>query len=221
MRILLSVLLLILCATTAQAQVAVAAPGYLASVPDSGRIAFRVVREEADIGTHVLTFRRDGGKLIVDIAVDLKVTAFGYVIYTYRHRGTEIWRDNRIVSVKTETDDNGTKLSVVAISGESGINVEAGGKQKVLPANYMPSSHWNPAWLSAGGLLNTATGEPVQPKVAGPTSEKITTARDQVEAARYTISSPRQAEIWFDTAGRWIKAKFVAADGSLIEYILQ
>lgn len=223
MRSMALLLLLVGLAPAAQAQAVpvVAITGMNSAVPASGRIVFHAIREDQDIGTHVLNFRRDGVDLTVDIAVDLRVTAFGQTVYTYRHRATEIWRDNQILSVKADTDDNGQKLSMVATATESGLNVDAGGKQYVLPLGYVPTSHWNPAWLNAQGLINTASGEALHPVVKKQAVERIATATAQIEATRYTVTSPRQGEIWFDNSGHWVKGRFVASDGSVIDYVLQ
>lgn len=191
------------------------------SIPDSGRIAFRVVREEADIGSHELRFRREGDRLLVDVTIDLKVTFLGVPLYRYSHRASEAWEQGRLVALRTTTDNNGTASAVEGRATEGGFLVKAGGKETLMPANTYPSSHWNRAWLEGQPLLNTQTGERIDFKATASGSETVETAKGPLSAQRFAITGDLRKEIWFDAAGRWVKTSFAAPDGSVISYVLQ
>lgn len=198
-----------------------AAPAFIASVPDTNRIAFRVVRDEVDIGSHELTFRRDGERLDVDISIDLKVTFLGVALYRYSHRARETWQDGRLTALETATDDNGTPYKIAGRAGEAGFIVSVGGKETVFPADAFPSSHWNRAWLDGRPLINTQKGEKIAFTVADRGEETVTTASGSLPARRFAITGDLRKDIWFDAAGRWVKTRFDAPDGSSIFYVLQ
>lgn len=194
---------------------------FAASIPDTNRIAFRVMRDDVDIGSHELTFRRDGERLDVDIAIDLKVTFLGVALYRYSHRARETWQDGRLTALETATDDNGTSYKILGRSSEAGFIVSAAGKEAVFPADALPSSHWNRAWLDGKPLINTQKGEKIDFTVADHGEETVATASGSLSARRFAIIGDLRKDIWFDAAGRWVKTRFDAPDGSSIFYVLQ
>lgn len=198
-----------------------AAPAFVASIPDTNRIAFRVVRDEVDIGSHELTFRRDGERLDVDIAIDLKVTFLGVALYRYSHRARETWQGDRLIALETATDDNGTPYKIVGRAGTEGFTLSSGGKETVFPADAFPSSHWNRAWLQGRPLINTQKGEKIAYTIAPRGEESVATAGGSANAERFAVTGDLRKDIWFDAAGRWVKTRFDAPDGSSIFYVLQ
>jgi hypothetical protein len=197
------------------------ATAFAASIPDTGRIAFRVMRDDVDIGSHELVFRRDGERLDVDIAIDLKVTFLGVALYRYSHRARETWQNGRLIALESATDDNGTPYKIVGRGNEAGFAVSVGGKESVFPADALPSSHWNPAWLDGKPLINTQKGEKIDFTVADRGEETVATASGSLPARRFAIAGDLRKDIWFDAAGRWVKTRFDAPDGSSIFYVLQ
>src|SRR5262245_21339918 len=91
--------------------VAYACPGRAGlPVPSGERLSFRLMRHGSAIGTHSMTFRRDGDSLTVDIAVDVLVK-FGPIPFVrYTHRNQERWERDRLIGFASRTDRNGTKL---------------------------------------------------------------------------------------------------------------
>jgi len=197
------------------------APSFAASIPDTNRIAFRVMRDEVDIGSHELTFRRDGERLEVDIAIDLKVTFLGVALYRYSHRARETWQDGRLTALEAATDHNGTPYKVAGRASADGFILSMGGKETVFPADAFPSSHWNRAWLQGRPLINTQKGEKIAYAIAPRGEESVATASGPVTAERFAVSGDLRKDIWFDAAGRWVKTRFDAPDGSSIFYVLQ
>jgi hypothetical protein len=191
-----------------------------ASIPDNGRLSFRVMREESDIGSHELIFRRDGTRLDVEIAIDLKVTLLGISVYRYSHRAQETWESGRLIALETVTDDNGKPFKVSARISDSGFVVIANGSEAIFPADIFPSSHWNRAWIDKP-LLNTQTGEKINYTAASRGSETIAIASGSLAAEHFTTAGDLRKDIWFDAAGRWAKSRFAAPDGSSISYVLQ
>jgi len=191
------------------------------SIPASGRIEFKVLREDVDIGRHAVSFHRDGGLLRVDVAIDLDVSFLGISLYRYSHQASEIWRDGRLVALQTSTDKNGERFSISGRADADGFVVNAGGVERAFPADVMPSSHWNRTWLDGRALINTQTGQRIDYRAAPLRSESIETADGSRKAERFAISGDLVKDIWFDAGGRWISSRFKAPDGSTISYVLE
>ena len=78
-----------------------------AAVPTSGRLAFRAFRNDSPLGTHVVTFATSGPTLTVTTAIDYQVKLGPITLFRYSLRSTETWRDNTLLSVRAETNDDG------------------------------------------------------------------------------------------------------------------
>ena len=83
----------------------------------------------------------------------------------------------------------------------------------------LPISHWNAALLAGGPLLNGMTGEVDEVKVAEQGFDTVSTRNGSLRARHYLYSGDLSGEIWYDEDGRWVKLRFRAEDGSMIDYI--
>src|SRR5215510_8309528 len=70
-----------------------AAPTAAQPVPAEGRLDYAIMRSGDQVGTHTITFRREGDRVIVDIAVDAQVRVLGITAYRFNQRSSETWRD--------------------------------------------------------------------------------------------------------------------------------
>jgi len=194
-------------------------PGTLAAaIPPGNRIAFRVTRNDAPIGTHVLDFARDGADVRVQVAIDFAVRFLGVTAFRYVHRNTEVWRGDRLLSINATTDNNGSLLAVKARANGRGIDVE--GTQSgvyVAPAEAVSTSYWHGAFLR-GQKIDTQGGRLLATTLARIGEETVPVAGGSVQATRWRIEGDFALDIWYDAAGTWSRLRFVRSDGSVILY---
>ena len=133
---------------------AVAAP-----VPSTNQMAFSVWRKGSRIGEHRLSFRSDGDRLVVDIDIDLQVK-FGFVtLFRYSHHNTEVWEGNRLVSLDSETYDDGSQYNLTVREADGALQVDGFSGRFEVPADTLSSSYWNPGTLTEGdNRIETPTG---------------------------------------------------------------
>ena len=218
---LICLLLILPTAPDARAQqsiAAIAAPAET-SVPETGRIAFRVIREDVEIGAHEVRFRRDGERLDVEVEIDLNVTFLGMSLYRYRHRAQESWSGGRLVALQSTTDDNGERHEVSGSAGPDGFVVRTAAGETAFPADAVPSSHWHRFWLEGRPLINTQTGQRIDFSARRLGTEAVVTASGTTPAERFAVSGALRKDIWFDAAGQWTATRFKAPDGSTISYL--
>jgi len=208
--------------------------------PYGDTLRFAVHRNGEPIGSHVLSFRHEGDKRIVSTTIDFSVKVLGVTAYRYTHRGNEVWTGGALQSLDARTDDNGKQYTVnarhqggplVVVRESSDTVVKTmfndQGLQKpepvreTLPANLLPSTHWNVNQVRQSSLLNTQYGTISRTQITPIGREKVKTASGTVEATHYRYSGDITLDQWYDDRGRWVKAAFKAFDGSTIEYILQ
>src|SRR5262245_61942750 len=66
------------------------------------------------VGTHVASFTRVGDDLQVSTKIKLAVKIAGVTLYTFESDGIEVWRDGRLISASSTTNDNGRQKLVSA-----------------------------------------------------------------------------------------------------------
>ena len=209
--------------------------------PYGQTLAFNVFRNGQEIGRHTLTFESDGPNRVVTVAINFGVKAMGITAYRYTHADREVWNGDTLQALDSQTDDNGKKYKVHVQRGAKGLTVERQApadainastadqglqppsiEHEVLPADILPTSHWNIAQVKRSVLLNTQYGTLARVQVTPMGREPVKTATGAtIEATRYHYTGDIRMDQWFDDRGRWVKGMFAAPDGSTIDYVLQ
>src|SRR4051794_38692349 len=66
-------------------------------------------------GQYTMTFTRaDDGSTHIACDAHVKVTVLRITAYHYDYTGTEVWKDGRLLSLRSTCDDDGKKFRVVA-----------------------------------------------------------------------------------------------------------
>ncbi|MFO1083458.1 MAG: DUF6134 family protein [Reyranellaceae bacterium] len=217
-------------------------PAAAEEFPYGRNVTFDVYRNGQPIGQHTLVFQQDGANRTVTVAVDLAVKALGVIAYRYQHNSKEVWNKNALQALEASTDDNGQKYSVRVKRGGDGLTVERQSPaatvaaaetsdqglqpstvaREVLPANLLPTTHWNVNQVGQSALLNTQYGTKSKTQVTKLGRELVKLANGTtVQATRYHYTGDIRMDQWFDDRGRWVKSAFPAMDGSSIDYVLR
>ena len=78
------------------------------ALPPGGAIAFRILRDGVEVGTHRIDFARRGDTTIAHVAIDIAVSYAWITVYRFAHRATETWHGAHFAGIESRTDDNGT-----------------------------------------------------------------------------------------------------------------
>ncbi|MEM6534092.1 MAG: DUF6134 family protein [Pseudomonadota bacterium] len=199
------------------AEVAVPTPW----TPEDGDIIdFEVLRKGKPFGRHVLTFTRaaDGALTVVN-DVDLKVKIGPITAFRYTLDSTERWAGGQLVSMTGNTNNDGKKTSVDAEAVDGKLVVESSLFDGELPAETIPSSHWNILQAYSSQMLSAESGEVLPIEQVNLGVETIEAGGQQIEATHYRLLSDIDVDLWYDDQSRWVKLAFEAR-GQSIEYVL-
>lgn len=191
------------------------------------QLVFAAYRNGQPIGTHRLSFDRQGDRLVVTTTIELAVKMVGITAYRYTHRGREIWLGRELVSFDSSTDDDGKPYAVRASRENGQLQVERTGPdargpvRNALPADLLPSTHWNVDQAAQGFLLNAQKGTRERITVTAAGRESVRTSSGVIAATRYHYEGDVRMDQWFDDRGRWVRSRFVVFDNSTIDYVLQ
>jgi hypothetical protein len=141
--------------------------------------------------------------------------------FEFTHDCEEVWQSGRLVSLRSKTNDNGDKFQVTAKATPEGIRIEGPGGPAIAPADaYTSNSVWNTAVLEQKTVIDAQHGGIIGLSVRPQGEQEVAVAGQQVPAEKYQVVTPFVAgNVWYDEAGRWVKALF-EKDGEQMEYRL-
>jgi hypothetical protein len=198
-------------------------PAAAQQVPPEGTVEFAIMRNGDQIGTHRLTFRREGDRLLVDLAVNVQVRVLGITAYRFTQTGNEVWRNGRLVALESNGNNDGTAFAVRVREADGGLVAESGGRNVRFPADAIPTDVWNPLQLQRSVLLHSLEGTALRATTRD-LGERTFTIGGRAVATRGTyLDAPPdyQRSLWFDASGRLIHLEQRGRDGSLVEYVLR
>ena len=199
---------------------ATAVPGAEAADLKDGTLNFKVFREGDQIGTHTVTARHEGGDLVLDIAVDIKVKVAFITAYRYEQTRREVWRDGRLVAFESDTNDDGKKAKTSGkLEGDMLVVTGADGTRKVRP-DIIPNSWWNPDLAKQSELLSTLDSKVLTVTIEDAGEESVDTAGGPVKAHRYVLTGEVEREVWYDAEGRWVHMR-TGRGGTPVDWVLQ
>lgn len=189
------------------------------AVPQSLR--FKAYRDKSPVGTHTVDVRPSGNQMNVTIKIDLNVSMAFVTLFEFKHDCEEIWQSGRLVSLRSKTNDNGDKFQVTGKATPEGFRIEGPGGPAIAPADaYTSNSVWNAAVLDEKTVIDAQHGGIIGLSVRPQGEQQVAVAGQQVPAEKYQVVTPFVAgNVWYDEAGRWVKALF-EKDGEQMEYRL-
>lgn len=180
--------------------------------PGGRQIAFDIRREGTSIGRHAVRFSQAGELLEVDVEIDISVSFAFIPVFSYRHWNHEVWRDGRLVSLDSETDDDGRQTTVTARRRGGGLWVEGGEGAFLAPSDVLPTSYWNRRTVEQSRLLDSQHGRllEVRPEFVG--EERLPGG----PARRHRLSGDLKLDLWY-AGDEWVKIAFEAR-GAAVSY---
>ncbi|MEM7654007.1 MAG: DUF6134 family protein [Pseudomonadota bacterium] len=191
----------------------------IAGIGPQSRIGFSVDREGSPLGTHATTIVKNGETVEVTVNIEFQVDLAFFTLYRYSHESKEVWRDGKLQTLNSTTDDDGTPFAVTAVRDGDIIRVTGEEGTIEIPGDTLPTSYWNPAFIQQSTVLDSQRGKLIEIDVTAIEQETIDTPTGRVDACRYRLTGDLKFDIWYDDLGRWV-ALYFKAKGSDILYTL-
>jgi len=184
-------------------------------------LRFRALRDGAPIGEHRVTFRSDGDRLTVETRVDIAVKVLFFTAFRFKHEADEVWQSDRLVSVKSTTNDNGTLLQVSGIAVADGFRIVGEDGPFLASAQLLTSNAlWDRRIVREQRLIDVQHGGEIGLVVKALGDEQVDTPQGSVRATRHHMITPYYAgSVFHDSDGRWVKG-VLELKGERIEYAL-
>ena len=194
----------------------------LAAAPKPGdSLVYGILHESyGDVGEHKVTFAQDGADLVVAVDNWITVKVLFITGYRFTAQREERWRDGRLVAYRSDTDDDGETVAVLARA--NGDKLEIDGKKGRLdaPLGTFPTHPWNRAIVGQSQLMHTKSGKLLDVTITEAGRETIQAAEQAVETTKYLVTGDQERELWFDDADNWVQMRFIK-DGSAVTFTLR
>ena len=171
------------------------------------------------IGTFTESIARSDGTTRIESQLHIAVEMRGMVIHREEGDYAEIFRDDRLVSLRSATTTNGTRLDVrgeaqgdhFVVTSPTGV-IEA-------PADVVPSDPWLLKDLGVGTVVSIETGRIIPTQVSGGEPAMVSLQGVMVATRHFVALGERQQEIWLNDQGVPVMFRSVE-NGTPIDFIL-
>ena len=182
------------------------------------RIEFDIFRNNKHIGKHIFSFKRENDQLEVESEINFQIKKLGIVFYKYNVKGTEYFKDEKLIKFNSKTDQNGKEKYVnINLEGDELVIDGSSFKGKV-PSEYLLGTWWNHSIVKASAQISAVSGRIIKQKVTFLGKEKITINGKEYDALHFNFSSTDKklkknkklnTDVWYDEKTlNWIRASF-------------
>ena len=185
---------------------------------DLNRIEFDIYRNQNHIGKHVFSFKKLNGELAVESEINFQIKKFGIVLYKYHVKGTEIYKDGKLVKFNSKTNQNGKVKYVNMKLDNEEYNIDGSSYQGKAPIDFMIGTWWNHSIVKASVQISAVSGRIIKQKVTFLGKETIKIHDKIYNTLHFNFSSTDKklakdkklnTDVWYDEKSlNWVKASF-------------
>ena len=185
---------------------------------DLKRIEFDIYRNNKNIGKHIFSFKKSNGQLEVESEINFEIKKLGIIFYKYHVKGTEFYKDGKLVKFNSKTNQNG-KEKYVNMELENGQHIIDGSSyQGKAPIDYLLGTWWNHNIVKAKAQISAVSGRIIKQKVTFLGKETIKIDDKSYKTLHFNFSSTDKklskkkklnTDVWYDEKTlNWVKASF-------------
>ena len=172
---------------------------------------------ENAIGRQEIAFKREPGRFVVDVKMDIRFAVPGSGDVGYVHESREVWETGWLHALESQTRIDGRVQEVNAERRHGALFVEGSSGRPFQVSTYVvPSNLWHRDSRLVDAFIDVEDGSirSVRPRYVG--KQTLQQGGGVVEAHRYTLRGQFNREAWYDancvlvrwdlplTAGGWI-----------------
>ncbi len=160
----------------------------------------------------IVTEQKDGTTIMVaQVQVCVKEGLFKY---TYTAEARELWKDGRLTSLKTNTNDNGKRREVSALAEGNYLRLRVNNQDRQVPPEVWTTSYWKLADARFHNqrvpLLDSETGQEYAGHLQYLGTEQLTIANQQQPCYHFRVlGGPLPVDLWFDHHHLLVRQEFV------------
>jgi len=190
---------------------------WLGGVPETGVLYYEISRKGKPLGFQQINFSlTEAGELVVDVHIEIDFKLGPIPLFRYLHDNREIWRDGKLLSLKSKTFNNGEDVAV-DLKLEDGRYVGTGTDfADNLEAPLLSTSYFNPNFIRQNAFISSQDGRLLPSEIETLGQEVLAIRGAPVQATRFRISGKLRIDIWYTDAGQWVQTEFSRGGNTLV-----
>ena len=182
------------------------------------RIEFDIFRNDKHIGKHIFSFKKSNDELSVESEINFKIKKLGVVLYRYHVKGTEYFKEDKLVKFNSKTNQNGKKKYVNIELENDELVIDGSSFKGKVPTDYLLGTWWNHSIVNAEAQISAVSGRIIKQKVTFLGKEDIEIGNNTYKTLHFNFSSTDNklgkdkklnTDVWYEEKTlNWIKASF-------------
>jgi len=182
------------------------------------RIEFDIFRNDKHIGKHIFSFKKLNDELSVESEINFKIKKLGVVLYRYHVKGTEYFKEDKLVKFNSKTNQNGKKKYVNIELENEELVIDGSSFKGKVPTDYLLGTWWNHSIVNAEAQISAVSGRIIKQKVTFLGKEDIEIGNNTYKTLHFNFSSTDNklgkdkklnTDVWYEEKTlNWIKASF-------------
>jgi hypothetical protein len=163
---------------------------------------FTVLIDDKRAGDYHMTItRQDDGTVAMIGQADVRISYF-IKTFTYTYRGTEIWKDGRLLRLDSSTNDDGKRYALSAVSDGQAVRVKVNGVEHATRPDVWVTTYWRLADAKfrnqAVPLLDADTGKDINATLQYVGTSPVNVGGQMQTCAHYRLTGGVQVDVWYD-----------------------
>lgn len=181
---------------------------------------FQVFLDDQVIGHHTFSLTRMGDSTHVAVDAKFNVKVLFITAYSYLHQNYEVWRDNCLYSIHSQTDDNGDAQYVKGQRTGATFLIQTAAGQNRVEGCLKTFAYWDASFLQSRQLLNAQTGEVMSIEVQPLGIVELLIQQQRVPAKQYRVVADKfSIDLWYAVDNNdWLALKSTTRDGTVLRY---
>ena len=182
-------------------------------------IEFDIYRNNKHIGKHIFSFERNEEQLSVKSEINFQIKKLGIVLYKYNVKGTEVYKDGKLIKFNSKTNQNGKEKYVnLTLLNDNEYKIDGSSYKGKASIDYLLGTWWNHSIVKAPAQISAVSGRIIKQKVTFLGKETIKLNGKKYDALHFNFSSTDNklskdkklnTDVWYDEKTlNWIKASF-------------
>lgn len=171
------------------------------------------------IGTYTNIIRDTGAEATVRNEFRVQVKVLLVVAHKEVGSSKETWKNGRLVSFESKTQENGEKTGVQGRAAGEKFVIETADGSREAPADVFPNNPWTKDILKASVLLGTKSGILYNVSASEGVKKDLELAGKTVTTDYFLVDGDAKYELWFDERGVPLKFSEIG-DKSVITFKL-
>ena len=185
---------------------------------DLKRIEFDIYRNNKNIGKHIFSFKKSNSQMEVESEINFEIKKLGIVLYKYYVKGTEVYKDGKLVKFNSKTNQNGKKKYVNMDLEKEQYIIDGSSYKGKAPTDYLLGTWWNHSIIEAEAQISAVSGRIIKQEVTFLGKETIKLGKKNYNTLHFNFSSTDKkltkgkklnTDVWYDEESlNWVKASF-------------